>query len=37
MEEAIPQIIEAVTREAPFELLLVFAFILLFSLIFRRL
>ena len=37
MEEAIPEIIETVTREVPFELLLVFAFILLFSLIFRRL
>jgi len=37
MEEAIPEIIEAVTREAPFELLLVFAFVLLFSLMFRRL
>jgi CPA1 family monovalent cation:H+ antiporter len=37
MEEAIPEIIEAVSREVPFELLLVFSFILLFSLIFRRL
>ncbi len=37
MEQAIPEIIETVTREAPFELLLVFSFILLFSLIFRRL
>ncbi len=37
MEQAIPGIIETVTREAPFELLLVFAFILLFSLLFRRL
>ncbi len=37
MEEAIPAIVETVTREAPFELLLVFALILLFSLLFRRL
>jgi CPA1 family monovalent cation:H+ antiporter len=37
MEEAIPEIIEVVAREVPFELLLVFSFILLFSLIFRRL
>jgi CPA1 family monovalent cation:H+ antiporter len=37
MEETIPEIIEAVAREVPFELLLVFSFILLFSLIFRRL
>ena len=37
MEEAIPEIIEAVSREVPFELLLVFSFVLLFSLIFRRL
>jgi len=37
MEEAIPEIIETVAREVPFELLLVFSFILLFSLIFRRL
>jgi CPA1 family monovalent cation:H+ antiporter len=37
MEETMPGLIEAVTREAPFELLLVFAFILLFSLVFRRL
>jgi Na+:H+ antiporter len=37
MEAFIPEIMETVTREVPFELLLVFAFILLFSLIFRRL
>lgn len=37
MEDVIPEIIETVTREVPFELFLVFAFILFFSLIFRRL
>ncbi len=37
MEDVIPEFIETVSSEAPFELLLVFAFILLFSLIFRRL
>ncbi len=37
MEEVLPEIIETVAAEAPFELLIVFAFILLFSLIFRRL
>jgi CPA1 family monovalent cation:H+ antiporter len=37
MEEVIPEIMEAVSKEVPFELLLVFSFVLLFSLIFRRL